>query len=149
MSKKVKELSAGILFMTVDKELVMGRVTGSRNPENMRHKWDIPKGHVEPGEEPIQAAMRETEEEIGFTAYDPAFLKDLGEFKYSSNKNLHLFLYTVPVEHEQFKNCKCTAYHTFPDGSSIPEFDAFALIKRPQWEYVMGQSMYKVLSSMF
>ncbi|QMP18825.1 nudix hydrolase [Escherichia phage CJ20] len=149
MSKKVKELSAGIIFMTEDKELFMGRVTGSRKPGMPAHKWDIPKGHVEAGESPIEAAIRETEEETGFTQYDPAFLKDLGEFRYSDNKNLHLFLYTVPVEHEQFRHSKCSAYHTFPDGSSVPEFDAFALIKPSQWQYVMGKSMYKVLTQIF
>ena len=130
---KVKELSAGIIFMTEDKELFMGRVTGSRKPGMPAHKWDIPKGHVEAGESPIEAA----------------FLKDLGEFRYSDNKNLHLFLYTVPVEHEQFRHSKCSAYHTFPDGSSVPEFDAFALIKPSQWQYVMGKSMYKVLTQIF
>ncbi len=151
MSKKnvVKELSAGIIFMTEDKELFMGRVTGSRKPGMPAHKWDIPKGHVEAGESPIEAAMRECEEETGFTQYDPAFLKDLGEFRYSDNKNLHLFLYTAPVEHEQFRHSKCSAYHTFPDGSSAPEFDAFALIKPSQWQYVMGKSMYKVLTQIF
>jgi 8-oxo-dGTP pyrophosphatase MutT (NUDIX family) len=150
MSKKnkVKELSAGIIFLTEDKELFMGRVTGSRPKGTLAHKWDIPKGHVEPGESPIEAAMRECEEETGFVKYDPAFLKDLGEHRYSDNKNIHLFQYMLPVEHEQFRNCVCTAYHTFEDGTSVPEFDAFALIKPSQWEYVMGKSLYKVITKL-
>jgi 8-oxo-dGTP pyrophosphatase MutT (NUDIX family) len=150
MSKKnkVKELSAGIIFLTEDKELFMGRVTGSRPKGSLAHRWDIPKGRVEPGESPIEAAIRECEEETGFTQYDPAFLKDLGEHNYSDNKNIHLFQYTIPVEHEQFRNSVCNSYHTFPDGRQIPEFDAFALIKPSQWEYVMGKSLYKVLTTL-
>jgi 8-oxo-dGTP pyrophosphatase MutT (NUDIX family) len=29
--------------------------------------WDFPKGHVEPGEEPLAAAIREADEEAGLT----------------------------------------------------------------------------------
>ena len=94
-----------------------------------------------------ESPIRECEEETGFTQYDPAFLKDLGEHHYSDNKNIHLFLYTIPVEHEQFRNSVCNSYHTFTDGRQIPEFDAFALIKPSQWEYVMGKSLYKVLTT--
>lgn len=32
--------------------------------------WDFPKGEVEPGETPLDAAMRETEEETGLTGLD-------------------------------------------------------------------------------
>ncbi len=36
----------------------------------MRHRdrWDLPKGHSEPGESPLQTALRETHEETGITA---------------------------------------------------------------------------------
>lgn len=38
----------------------------------LRHpdRWDLPKGHAEPGECPRQAAIRELEEETGFEATD-------------------------------------------------------------------------------
>jgi mutator protein MutT len=36
-------------------------VTAKRNP----HHWIFPKGHVEPGETPEEAAIREVEEEAG------------------------------------------------------------------------------------
>lgn len=45
----------------------------------LKHKsrWDLPKGHVDPGEELISAALRETEEETGIDAQaielDPVF----------------------------------------------------------------------------
>lgn len=86
-----KTVSAGILFFTEDGELFMGRVTESRPGPGQASRWDIPKGRIELGELPINAAMRECEEETGFTDYDPSLLEDLGEHSYSSNKNLHLF----------------------------------------------------------
>lgn len=40
-----------------------------------RHKdagaWSIPKGEIDPGEEPLVAAVREVEEEIGYRATGP------------------------------------------------------------------------------
>ena len=35
--------------------------------------WDFPKGQIEAGEEPLDAAKRETEEETGLTALDFPF----------------------------------------------------------------------------
>ena len=32
------------------------------------HRWDLPKGHAEPGEDALQTALRETEEETGVSA---------------------------------------------------------------------------------
>jgi predicted NUDIX family NTP pyrophosphohydrolase len=47
--------------------------------------WSIPKGEYEPGEDPLAAARREFEEELG-TAPPDAQLTDLGEVKQKSGK---------------------------------------------------------------
>lgn len=56
------------------KTLSAGVVPFRRTPNGWRllilrayKNWDFPKGRVEPGEEPIDAARRETEEETGLT----------------------------------------------------------------------------------
>ena len=43
----------------------------------MRHadRWDLPKGHVDPGESEIQCALRELREETGITADDIEILR--------------------------------------------------------------------------
>lgn len=53
MSKKIKEVSAGIIFFTEDYELFMGRVTNS-GLGGGPSRWDIPKGHIEEGETPMK-----------------------------------------------------------------------------------------------
>ena len=42
------------------------------------NSWSLPKGHVDPGEEPLQAAIREIGEETGIT--DLQFLSNLGAY---------------------------------------------------------------------
>lgn len=145
---KIKEVSAGILFFTKDKELFMGRVTNS-GLGGVPSRWDIPKGHIEPGESPLEAAVRECREESGFVDYNPGHLVDLGRHDYASNKDIHIFEYPFPVEHEQFRNCICTAYHTDENGKEFPEIDAFALIQPRMWNVVMGPSLFSVMQKLY
>lgn len=148
MKTKTKEVSAGVLFFTEESKLFMGRVTGSGG-KGLPSRWDIPKGHIEEGEESIEAAIRECTEETGFIDYDKSLLVDLGRHGYASNKDLHLFVYSGAITAEQIKGCTCTAYHTKEDGSQIPEIDAFALIAPEQWNYVMGPSLFNVMQKLF
>lgn len=46
--------------------------------------WSIPKGEIEPGEDPLQCAIREIKEEIGLTPSPPFF--DLGLIKQKGGK---------------------------------------------------------------
>ena len=93
--------AAGILLMT-------------RQPRRfllMRHaeRWDVPKGHCEPGETTLDCAMRETEEETGLARTEielaPGFLHkveyDVQSRRYGrARKRLDLFLGWVEREFE-------------------------------------------------
>ncbi|AOK52492.1 NUDIX hydrolase [Burkholderia stagnalis] len=87
--------------------------------------WDIPKGQGEPGESPLQAALRELLEETGI-AFAPGRLVDLGRFVYRHDKDLHLFAVRVADDEVDPARCVCTSL--FPsrrDGTMIPEMDAY------------------------
>lgn len=69
---------------------------------NQRHRsWSLPKGHIDPGEDAMQAARREIMEETGITALE--FIRDLGHFGRYVNqldehgrpqfKDIHIFLF--------------------------------------------------------
>jgi predicted NUDIX family NTP pyrophosphohydrolase len=49
--------------------------------------WSVPKGELEPGEEPLAVALREFEEELGSAApVDPGALVDLGSVRQKGGK---------------------------------------------------------------
>lgn len=60
--KRVEEISAGGLV--VDKSGAMGLLIG-RIDKRGRMLWSLPKGHIESGESPEEAALREVLEETG------------------------------------------------------------------------------------
>ena len=89
--------SAGILFICADKCL-LAHSTSSRRIGS----WMPPKGHLEPGESIEQAAIREVEEEIGWSVRG-AFLKDYFDILYLDQqgklyKTVRIF--TVQIENE-------------------------------------------------
>lgn len=51
--------------------------------------WSLPKGLIDPDEDPLAAARREFREETGFDAKGD--FADLGTFKLLGGKNLHVF----------------------------------------------------------
>ena len=48
--------------------------------------WSVPKGEFEPGEDPLEVAVREFAEEIGSEPPDPATAVSLGELRQPSGK---------------------------------------------------------------
>ncbi len=106
----------------------------------MRHadRWDIPKGHVEPGEDELTCALRETEEETGIAApaieIDPDFcFKEVyypryKRFDYQQvEKTLVVFLGRVaddveinPTEHQGFEWLRWAPPHSIQQFTIDP-----------------------------
>ena len=78
-----KRLSCGIVIVNQEHELLLCHVTG-------RGHWDLPKGGIDDGEAPIDAALRETREETALVLAADELI-ELGRFVYSERKDLHLF----------------------------------------------------------
>ena len=68
-AKRVDEVSAGglVIDSTKTKGLLIGR-RDHKDTTGTRILWSLPKGHIEEGETPEQAAIREVAEETGITS---------------------------------------------------------------------------------
>jgi 8-oxo-dGTP pyrophosphatase MutT (NUDIX family) len=97
---------------TISREFSAGGIVfrqTSRGPEiafieDPWHKWTFPKGHIEKGETPEEAALRETAEEMGISSSRLKVIKPLGRIDwwfYERRKNkisskgslVHKFVY--------------------------------------------------------
>ena len=96
-AKRVDEVSAGGLV--IDKSGLQGLLIGRRDqkdPTGKKLLWSLPKGHIEEGETPEQAAIREVAEETGI---DSQITQSLGvidfwfqQDKVTIHKTVHHFL---------------------------------------------------------
>ena len=97
-AKRVDEVSAGGLV--VDTTGTMGLLIGRydhKDASGKRVLWSLPKGHIEEGETPEQAAIREVAEETGITS---SITKSLGVIDFwfmAGGKRIH-----KTVHHFQF-----------------------------------------------
>jgi len=66
--------------------------------------WTIPKGEIEPGEEPLAAAQRELLEETGFVVSGP-FLP-LGTVKQKNGKTVHAWACEASVDPRALRSAK-------------------------------------------
>lgn len=84
--------SAGILLYRTARglEVWIGHMGGPYWARKDDGAWSIPKGLYDPAEEPLSAAKREFEEEIGAPPPVVEYLR-LGEFRQSSGKLLTVF----------------------------------------------------------
>lgn len=68
-AKRVDEVSAGglVIDFSGTRGLLIGRID-HKDAKRERLLWSLPKGHLEAGETPEQAAIREVQEETGITS---------------------------------------------------------------------------------
>ena len=98
-AKRVDEVSAGglVIDTTGTMVLLIGRYD-HKDASGKRVLWSLPKGHIEEGETPEQAAIREVAEETGITS---SITKSLGviDFWFMAggkriHKTVHHFMFT-------------------------------------------------------
>ena len=89
-AQRVDEVSAGGLV--VDTTGKLGLLIGRRDVKDLTGKrilWSLPKGHIEAGETPEEAALREVQEETGI---QPTIAKSLGVIDFwfmAGGKRIH------------------------------------------------------------
>lgn len=88
--------SAGLLLHHSGTHVLLAHMGGPFWARKDEAAWSVPKGLVEVGEDVATAARREFAEELGVPPPDlPAV--DLGEFRYSSGKVVHVLAVEVPA----------------------------------------------------
>ncbi len=89
-AKRVDEVSAGGLV--VDKSGTKGLLIGRLDPKDSSHErllWSLPKGHIEVGESPEEAAVREVAEETGIKSEITRSLGVIDFWFMASGKRIH------------------------------------------------------------
>ena len=81
--------TVAILAFVDDDKIILERQY--RGPIN-KYLYEIPAGHVDPGESPKQTAMRELKEETGYTASKLSFLARYHTAPGIINELQHLYL---------------------------------------------------------
>lgn len=124
--------TSGIAIFNDDK-ILLCHSTGNKH-------WDIPKGIMEGIETPIETAIRECEEEISYI-FVKSELQDLGEFKYSSAKNLHLFKTFKDLD---INKLHCTSYFK-RYGREFPEVDDYKYFSKTEALEKSSKVLRKIL----
>lgn len=89
-ARRVDEVSAGGLVVDASgtKGLLIGRLD-AKDAKRERLLWSLPKGHIEPGETPEQAAVREVKEETGIESEIDKSLGVIDFWFMASGKRIH------------------------------------------------------------
>lgn len=115
MSEKKPDITCGIyLYNTTTKKILVCHATNSS-----WNKWSIPKGLMDAGEEPFNAACRELKEETGIDINTLHILKShkLPVIKYQrQNKVLESYLIVTDTDLDNFSyNCQLLVNGDFPE----------------------------------
>ena len=94
-SSRRSRVSAGLLmYRQLDGELqvFIARPGGPWFPNKEHDVWTIPKGEVEPGEQLLEAAVREFQEEVGIEPSGPFI--ELGSIRQKGGKTVHAWAFS-------------------------------------------------------
>jgi 8-oxo-dGTP pyrophosphatase MutT (NUDIX family) len=120
------ELSCGFIIFKKGTDMVLGcHPTGHHGGIN---SMDIPKGHIEKGETPLDAAKRELKEETGLVIPNDVEIHEIGRRHYQSKKSLHLFSVEMDIDIDSL-HCDSTFVDSF--GNVKPENDRYIWTNNP------------------
>ena len=128
----VSKQSAGILLFRRqggDLEVLLAHMGGPFWARRKAGSWTIPKGLIEEGEEPLAAARREFEEELGSPPPEGPVV-DLGEIRQASGKHVRAWAIEGDFEPSCLNSNTCEVEWPPRSGQiqQVPEID------RVEWQ---------------
>ena len=122
---------AGVII-TDGERFLIGHAPNKKNEPNT---WDLPKGHVEKGETPYEAAKREAKEEFNVNVEG---MELAGKYKLGKDD---FWIYVSLVNNlPVVANCKCNSYFDWY-GKKLPEISEFRLAKLDDIEGLLYKSL--------
>lgn len=108
-------------------------------------EWTFPKGHIEKGEKPEEAATRETEEEIGLSDIKIKELLEKSDYWFKFNDELiHKFVYFYLAEASDNQNLK-PQLSEIHDAQWFSEEEAYEKISYKKQNQPILLKAYKIL----
>lgn len=120
------EISAGFILIDKATHMVLAGHPNGR-PYSRDFAYDLPKGHIEEGETPLEAAKRELKEETGIVLSEGTNIYEIGHVSYNSKKSLHLFSAEIDID---VGSLRCESMFTDSYGKIKPEVDHYKLTDR-------------------
>lgn len=134
--------SAGFLIKNTDGLFICGK------PSN-NNFYTIPKGQLNENESTIDAAYRETLEEIGLDLRNiNGSVKYIGEITYKvkrDTKTLYMYMFTSSVELKEY-TLKCTTFYEDKFGNTKPELQDFKFVSYDELVRITYKSLSKLLT---
>ena len=135
-----KKISAAVLMTDGEKFLAI-HPTGWPNL-----LWDLPKGGIEPEEDPKQAAIREFYEETG-QKINISHLRKVGKFPLLPRKDVILFTYSMD-KLPSIESMRCLSVFGEKDTPEVNKwkhisFDEMKRYMRPEMYYMIRKAINK------
>lgn len=153
-------VSAGLLLYRfpgpddVGAEVLLGHMGGPFWSRKHEGAWTIPKGELDPGEEPHAAALRETTEELGIpvpSPLDPSAVDlDLGEIRQRAGKTVRAWARKIDPDAVDLATLQSnTTEIEWPPRSGrrveVPEIDRFEWFTLEAARVVVVQAQAELL----
>lgn len=129
-----KNRVAVIVISEADDRILIGHAPNVASKPN---SWDFPKGHIQEGEEPITAAVRELYEETGLVIA-PDDLTELNTIRYNGGTITFYKVYLPSV----VTDLKCNSYFEMW-GKRMPEFSKFDWVPADQLPSLLYKGLVK------
>lgn len=135
-----KQTSCGVVILNEHGSVLLCHATETSH-------WDIPKGQPDPGETPLDAALRETREETGIEL-DARDVSELGVFPYRPDKDLHLFAARLTTSRIDIAQCVCTClFASYRTARMIPEMDDFRWVPPQEVDRYASKSLARLFAT--